>query len=344
MDWRDYVGPVHEAACAIGLAPRETQFFELPPADLNALAAYGLPGMYHHWRFGRDYFRIRQSHERGWSQLYEVVFNLDPAQAFVSSQGSEAAKVFVVAHVMGHVDLFEQNLFCAEQRTDMDRFLLSAQRRFDRYEELYGEEAVEHTFDVAHMLRQHVRPGRARHSHDESTERRPYDDLFGASPPATPMEAERRRRLEREYESTDIGQDDLLAFMAAQAPLEPWQRDVLMCVREVALYFRPQMLTKVVHEGYASWSHLRILRELELPFEWAIEHAKMHAGVARPHEQGAPNPYWLGLLLLEHAEHKGRNVRETVGVDLPPGAARPDGRQTDLLRLQHQVVDRPQLV
>ncbi len=58
---------------------------------------------------------------------------------------------------------------------------------------------------------------------------------------------------------------DMLLFLAEHAPdLEPWQRDMLLIVREEMLYFVPQMQTKVMNEGWASLAHARIMRELDL--------------------------------------------------------------------------------
>ncbi len=104
--WREKLRDVHRAAESLGLSIRETEFHVVPAEQLCALVATGLPGMYHHWSFGRNYERERTRHERGRAVTYELVCNLDPAQAFLLDQNSDAEHLFVCAHVMGHVDLF----------------------------------------------------------------------------------------------------------------------------------------------------------------------------------------------------------------------------------------------
>ena len=58
---------------------------------------------------------------------------------------------------------------------------------------------------------------------------------------------------------------DLLLFISEHAPaLEDWQRDIVQIIRAEMLYFLPQMQTKICNEGWASYWHVRIMRELDL--------------------------------------------------------------------------------
>src|SRR5690606_34578005 len=83
--------------------------------------------------------------------------------------------------------------------------------------------------------------------------------------------------------------------------LADWQRDILSSLREEALYFRPQMETKILNEGWATLWHARILREMDLPPADTLEFARLHAAVLGPHPHGL-NPYRLGCHLLESIE------------------------------------------
>jgi len=69
------------------------------------------------------------------------------------------------------------------------------------------------------------------------------------------------------------------------------------------LYFWPQMETKIMNEGWATYWHLRIMREIELVEDEAIEFAKMHAGVIQP-SCFHLNPYYLGLKIFEDIEKR----------------------------------------
>jgi stage V sporulation protein R len=68
-------------------------------------------------------------------------------------------------------------------------------------------------------------------------------------------------------------------------------------------YFVPQMQTKTLNEGWASYWHSRIMRELDLPDVELLEFAELHSGVVSPHK-GQLNPYYLGYKILEDIERR----------------------------------------
>jgi stage V sporulation protein R len=156
--WRDWVQPVAEAARAIGLRPCETEFLEVPADTLYSYAAYGLPGMYSHWSFGQSRWRSKGEFDVGLSKIHELVTNTRPAYAYLLDHNSLSEHIFVMAHVMGHSDLFARNIFLREARTDMLPLLREATGRFQRYEEEQGLPAVERLLDLAHALMWHVEP------------------------------------------------------------------------------------------------------------------------------------------------------------------------------------------
>ena len=308
--WREKLPEIRRIAESLGLRVRETAFHEVTAEELYALAATRLPGMYHHWSFGRNYELERARHDQGRGTIYELVVNLDPAQAFLLDHNSDAEQVFVAAHVMGHVDLFARNAFCLEQRLDMDRVLRAARQRFGEYEREHGEAAVEAVIDAAHMLMWHsnaVEPAAPRPVADPPPD--PYRALFPERAASTEP-AEERYRHDRDHHRRGIGEGDLLRFLVRHAPLEPWQCDVLGVVRETALYLLPQTRVKILHEGWASLWHRRILRALHAFAVSDVQDARLHAAVAG--HPGADNPYWLGLLVLEHLEAEGADVLALV--------------------------------
>jgi stage V sporulation protein R len=97
---------------------------------------------------------------------------------------------------------------------------------------------------------------------------------------------------------------DLLLFLIEHAPdLEDWQRDVIEIVRGEMLYFVPQMQTKIMNEGWASYWHQRIVRDLELTDREYVEFAQMNAGVLAPSKREM-NPYHVGLKIFEEIERR----------------------------------------
>jgi len=97
---------------------------------------------------------------------------------------------------------------------------------------------------------------------------------------------------------------DLLLFIAEHAPdLEPWERDIVHIVRSEQIYFLPQMQTKVMNEGWASFWHARIMREMDLPQDDYVEFARLHSGVLAPSRRSI-NPYYVGMKIFEDIERR----------------------------------------
>jgi stage V sporulation protein R len=77
-------------------------------------------------------------------------------------------------------------------------------------------------------------------------------------------------------------------------------------LRDEMLYFWPQLETKIMNEGWASYWHQRIVRELDLTSEETIEYAKLNASVVQPSRHSL-NPYYLGLKIFEDIEKRWDN-------------------------------------
>jgi len=85
--------------------------------------------------------------------------------------------------------------------------------------------------------------------------------------------------------------------------LEDWQRDIMSMLRDEMLYFWPQIETKIMNEGWASYWHQRIIRELDLTSEETVEYAKLNSSVVQPSRHSL-NPYYLGIKLFEDIEKR----------------------------------------
>ncbi len=83
---------------------------------------------------------------------------------------------------------------------------------------------------------------------------------------------------------------DVLRFLLEHAPLEGWEHDVLSIVRDEALYFAPQGLTRIMNEGWATYWHSRIMTEKALDASEVVDYADHHAG-ALATGPGQLNPY-----------------------------------------------------
>jgi stage V sporulation protein R len=111
---------------------------------------------------------------------------------------------------------------------------------------------------------------------------------------------EEQRRAERFPESPVR---DILGFVLEHGRMQGWQRDCLDIIRKEAYYFVPQMQTKVMNEGWASFWHTRLMTEHILDDSEVIDYADHHSGTVamRP---GQLNPYKVGIEVWRDIERR----------------------------------------
>jgi stage V sporulation protein R len=315
-----------------GLDPFPTRFEIVPATVMYEVGSYALPGRYSHWTFGKAYHKMKTMYDFGLSKIYEVVINSNPSYAFLLENNSLLQNKLVIAHVLGHVDFFKHNAYFSQtNRRMVDDAALHA-RRINEYEFKYGRKVVEDFLDAVLSIEEHIDPyffikkGRNGKKADEPEKRRvkpgPYDDLTSAQEREAIAKAE-EALAEEEQEQPE---KDLIWFIMQNSPiLQPWQRDVMSMIHDEMLYFVPQMQTKTLNEGWASYWHSRIMRELDLPDHEHVEFAELHAGVVSPH-RGQLNPYYIGYKILEDIEKRWNNPtaeeREKFGREPGQGLAK----------------------
>jgi stage V sporulation protein R len=113
--------------------------------------------------------------------------------------------------------------------------------------------------------------------------------------------------------------EDVLLFIRDHNPyLAEWERDLLTIVDEEAKYFIPQMETKIMNEGWASYWHHRILQSLGIDQGLYLEFMVRHNQVVRP-IPGQVNPYHLGLKIWEDIYRRWNDpTKEEIKRDGPP--------------------------
>ena len=296
---------IWEVGRGFGLDPFPTNFEIVPSTVMYEIGSYALPGRYSHWSFGKAYHRMKTMYDFGLSRIYEVVINANPSYGFLLETNSLLQNKLVIAHVMGHVDFFKNNAWFAQTNRRMVDDAATHARRISEYEFQHGRKVVERFLDAVLSIEEHVDPDaflkRAPSGAAAPKPPKPgrYDDLLAAHElPAAPVAT-----LTRD-DGPELPEKDLLGFIATHSPvLEPWQRDVVAMIREEMLYFVPQLRTKTINEGWASFWHSRIMRELDLSDEEHLEFAELHAGVVSPHT-GQLNPYFVGYRILEDIERR----------------------------------------
>ncbi|RLQ97366.1 SpoVR family protein [Falsibacillus albus] len=295
--------------------------YEICPADIiYTFGAYGMPTRFSHWSFGKQFFKMKLHYDLGLSKIYELVINSDPCYAFLLDSNSLIQNKLIVAHVLAHCDFFKNNVRFQNTKRDMVESMSATAERIREYEIQYGKREVETFIDAVLAIEEHIDPSLMRPKlswtmadaeeweEDEDTKlSSPYDDLWSLDEKPKPMEKKKKRKKFPPQPEKDI----LLFIESYSRELADWQRDILTMIREEMLYFWPQLETKIMNEGWASYWHQRILRELDLTSGEALEFAKLNAGVVQP-SRTSINPYYLGLKIFEDIEERYDNPTDDM--------------------------------
>ena len=290
---------------------------------LDAYSSSGMPLFYKHWSFGKHFARSEGMYRAGMQGLaYEIVINSNPCISYIMEENTATMQTLVIAHAaFGHNHFFKNN-YLFRQWTDAHGildYLEFAKGYIADCEERHGEAAVEHLLDAAHALMSHgvhryprPRPTDLGMEQKREFERRAheqaiYNDLWRTLPAGSAVKDDstvesRRRAL------LQLPQENILFFLEKTAPrLQPWQRELLRIVRQVAQYFYPQGQTKVMNEGCATWTHYQIMTRLHETGQisdgaW-LEFLGSHTNVVFQPEYddrrySGINPYALGFAMM----------------------------------------------
>jgi len=326
---------IFDAAKKLGFEPPETTFDIVPTDVIDTISAYHMPGTYIHWTRGEDYWKAKEERAKG-SRIYELVINTRPARAYLAENNPDIDQIVVIAHVLGHTDFFAHNIAFRHTNPYVAQNVVAHAERVDQYEQEHGIEVVEEFIDAANAIMWNIDPdptspinrmspqeyvawGRQQYLERWKREHTPrktgYEDLRedleerGIEKPKAPPAP---------FPATE--ELDILQFIRMFSPLglQEWQADILDVVRQSSTHLWGQIGTKIMNEGWASYAHVHIMRELDaqglIPAESddLIEWPRMHAGVVHPHPY-YPNPYQLGLAIWEDIARKYKGEARADG-------------------------------
>ena len=267
---------------------------------LGFMSYHGMPAHYPHWSYGKSYEKLKTLYDYGVSGLpYEMVINANPSLAYLMRDNSLCLQILTISHVYGHNDFFKNNFMFRDTRPEQT--IANAKLRAERVRSYIedpsiGLKAVEDILDAAHALAMQTR----RHTaiRKLSSEEQKDQVLDAAQPPADPFSSIHKPV---EYEAPDLDriplqpEEDILLFIAEHNPyLTEWQKDLLHMVHDETQYFLPQMETKIMNEGWASYWHHTLMNSLDLPDGLQLEFLIHHNQVIRP-TPGSINPYYVGF-------------------------------------------------
>src|SRR6266403_1822573 len=234
---------------------------EIISADqmIDAYASHGLPIMYNHWKFGKDYLINMNKYKKGTMGLaYEIVLNTNPCISFNMEDNTACMTTLVIAHAaMGHNHLFKNNYMFKEwtDASSIVDYLSFAKNYIKECEQKYGEKEVEVVLDACHALQywgvdKYKRTYKSKTSKAEFNNKvseendKLYDYLMEMTAPI------KKKDTIKEYKFPVQREENILYFVEKYAPrLETWKRELIRITRKLSQYFMPQISTKVLNEG-----------------------------------------------------------------------------------------------
>ena len=241
--------------------------------------------MYSHWSFGKKYMIDKILYENKFFFLpYEMVVNTNSCEAFLLADNPLVYNILIAAHVYAHNDFFKHNK--AFQLTQPERIQYRIRKGCNLIDD-YSKNPKIGQEKVAKLL----------------------DAAHAAM-------------------FTNCGQSlsdqgTILDFIVENAEhLEDWELNILKFIQTVNGHLMPQMRTKVMNEGWATFWHYRMLEKLakeikeKLSFNDYFNAHQLHLSVIRlGHDISVLNPYRIGFAVWSkiaktHGEPFMFNVRQ----------------------------------
>jgi len=285
LNWR----PINYEVC---------DYFEM----IGHMSYHGMPSHYNHWSYGKSFEVTQQQYNMGMQGLpYELIINSNPSIAYLMRENPLYLQILIMAHCIGHSDFFKNNRsFRNTSPENIVSKMRNAKRRIYEYSEnpMIGHVKVENFLDALHTIRFQTE----RYEMPRLSPKNKQDNFIEKLNNSILIQEKREKYIDMIRKKSFIGTDrDLLGFLLDYGTYEDWQLDLINIVREESHYFIPQIKTKILNEGWASFWHYKLLHELEVPQKFHIPFLKMHNAVVRPHIGGV-NPYHLGFYIFQKIE------------------------------------------
>lgn len=263
---------IEKKATEFGLDYYPQEFEIVGFNEMLAYEAYvGMPSKYPHWSYGKAYEKNKTLYSLNLTGLpYEMVINSNPSLAYLMKENTLLLQILTMAHVYGHNDFFKNNRLFREGTKayyTLEMFKLDADIiRSYINDPSIGYSRVEKILDAAHALRYQIpRVVGVKELSDEEIKANLIEEYN--------MKIQGRDILnsDEEIELPDLSKtpiepcDDIIGFIMKYGSLEEWEKSILKIVKRETQYFIPQIETKIMNEGWASYWHYTILKELELP-------------------------------------------------------------------------------
>jgi len=297
--------------------------------EISEVAAYGgFPVRFPHWKWGMEYEELSVGFEHGLHRIYEMVLNTNPCYIYCLNSNTLVDNITVIAHATGHNDFFKNNIHFEPTSENMLNELANNGTRIRRYMARWGKEKVTEFIDYVLRLETLVDPAAAwkqrkvkqvqitdvrehRHPHRINVpDGHNYMESW-INPKSWRDEENKKNKRKDAADELDLFKKpakDVLGFLRDNAPLKPWQADIVAMLHEEALYFAPQRNTKMMNEGWASFVDHNIMAAQGFvslgrnPGAGIVEYALHKAGVLGG--KYSLNPYKVGMMMFLDIEER----------------------------------------
>jgi len=279
-----------------------------------------IPTLYDYWVHDVEVLREKGRYELYPDNPYETVINTRPAISFYNDNNPDWLNVMIFYHVLAHIDFFQNNLFFRHTwEYDFTGQALADKRVIARLRSEKGrwvDYVIEFARGIDNLVGYHGELSQFNRPQtpDRSRRRDFYFDVFLQSVENVKIN-EYIKEIER-YNKT-LRKKDLIQFLMEHSEFlnkekNNWMKTVMQVVRNTSLFFQPQIRTKIMNEGWASFWHETLFLQDERIQGHEVEFARVNSRVTALPRVGL-NPYALGMRLfyyIEEMAEKGKLAYE----------------------------------
>ncbi|MCF8091829.1 MAG: SpoVR family protein [Desulfotignum sp.] len=296
-----------------------------------------IPTLYDYWVHDVKVLSGKGMYEAYPSNPFETVINTRPAISYYNDNNPDWLNVMIFYHVLAHIDFFQNNLFykntwdidIAGQALADKRLIAQLRSEKGRWLDYVIEFArgMDNLVGFHRDLNRTLSQGR-RHKFNRTDF---YFDLFLQKIKSVPQhiylkEISRYNQCAKDKQDFFIqvtGQypefdelfrkeknqaaqpeRDIMEYILRYSPFlrkeeNEWMKSVIHIIRNTSLFFQPQIRTKTMNEGWASYWHENLFLKDDRICGHEADYAKINASVTAMPKVGL-NPYALGMRLFEH--------------------------------------------
>lgn len=264
--------------------------FEICTYDqmIEVMSKHGLPVHYAHWSFGKQYVKDLQNYKNNLSNLpYELITNTNPAITHLMENNSACMQLTVLAHAaVGHNHFFKHN-YLFKQWTSASTivdYMIYAKNFIAKCEKKYGLDEVETWLDACHSIghfsvnKYAGKTKTVKETQDQILER---IENIENSTDAVNDAVLKKNKQQRNHDIAnntwlldildgDMGDyvgktnnENMLQVIERNSPTMPkWKKEICRIVQKTNQYFYPQIKTKIINEGFATFTHYTLMNHL----------------------------------------------------------------------------------